>query len=290
MNLALGMISRVNRAVRRRVASVAKRVADIGRTRACNVRGRVILLDVESEIEEFRANSYETKEPETLEWIERYFRRGDVMYDVGANIGLYALFAAKHLAGECRVFAFEPEALNYAKLSKNIHLNGLSGVVLPCCIVITDQLCFDTFNLHPENFEKIVAGKKLAAGSSMHSFGGVEDFTGSEFQPFHVQGAVGVPLDYLWQSWGMDFPNHLKIDVDGLEDKVITGGAQTLQDQRLKSILIEVSGKLGDADPILQRIIQAGFTRVTDFSEHSSKMLKDTPYEDCVNSVFVRGV
>jgi hypothetical protein len=51
-----------------------------------------------------------------------------------------------------------------------------------------------------------------------------------------------------------------------------------------------VSGKLGDADPILQRIIQAGFTRVTDFSEHSSKMLKDTPYEDCVNSVFVRGV
>jgi hypothetical protein len=99
-----------------------------------------------------------------------------------------------------------------------------------------------------------------------------------------------VPLDYLWQSWGMDFPNHLKIDVDGLEDKVITGGAQTLQDQRLKSILIEVSGKLGDADPILQRIIQAGFTRVTDFSEHSSKMLKDTPNEDCVNSVFVRGV
>ncbi len=67
MNLALGMISRVNRAVRRRVASVAKRVADIGRTRACNVRGRVILLDVESEIEEFRANTYETKEPETLE-------------------------------------------------------------------------------------------------------------------------------------------------------------------------------------------------------------------------------
>jgi hypothetical protein len=55
----------------------------------------------------------------------------------------------------------------------------------------------------------------------------------------------------------MDFPNHLKIDVDGLEDNVITGGAQTLQAQRLKSILIEVSGKLGDADPSWHRIIQS---------------------------------
>ncbi len=267
---------------------MAKRVADKGTVRACNVRGRVILLDVESEIEEFRANTYETKEPETLEWIERYFRRGDVMYDIGANIGLYSLFAAKHLVGRCKVFAFEPEALNYAKLSKNIHLNGLSGVVLPCCVAMTDRLCFDTFNLHPDNFETIVAGQELAAGSAMHSFGVAEDFSGSEFPPFHVQGTVGAPLDDLWQSWGMDFPNHLKIDVDGLEDKIIAGAARTLQDNRLRSVLIEVSGKLGDEHPIFQQIIQAGFTRVTNFAAHSSDLLKGTLYEDCVNSVFVR--
>jgi FkbM family methyltransferase len=249
----------------------------------------VILLDVESAIEDYRANTYEIKEPETLEWIERFFQPSDVMYDVGANVGLYSLFAAKHL-GDGKVFAFEPEALNYAKLSKNIYLNGLSGVVLPCCFAITDRLGFDTFNLNPETFDTFVTGKELVAGSALHSFGDTEDFRGKEFRPLHVQGMLGVPIDELWQSWGMDFPNHLKVDVDGLEDKIITGAAQTLYDQRLKSILIEVSGELGDADPVLRRIIQAGFTRVTEVGAHSSEMLKGTQYEDCVNSVFIRGV
>jgi FkbM family methyltransferase len=290
MNVAQVMISRINCAVRRRVTSVAKRVTNMGRIRACNVRGQVIFLDVESEIEEFRANTYETKEPETLEWIERYFRPGDVMYDVGANIGLYSLFAAGHLGGRGKVFAFEPEALNYAKLSKNIHLNGLSGAVLPCCFALTDRLCFDTFNLHPDNFETIGAGQDLSAGSAMHRFGVAVDFSGKGFRPFHVQGTLGAPLDELWRTWGMEFPNHLKIDVDGLEDKVIGGAARTLQDNRLRSILIEVSGKLGDEDPIFRQIIQAGFTRVTDFAAHSGDLLKGTLYEDSVNSVFVRGV
>ena len=194
---------------------MAQHVFNKGRVRACNVRGHVILLDVDSAIEDYRANTYETKEPETLEWIERFFQLGDVMYDVGANLGLYSLFAAKHL-GDGKVFAFESEALNYAKLSKNIHLNGLSGVVMPCCFAITDRLCFDTFNLHPDNFDTLVPGRQLVAGFAIHSFGGAEDFRGKGFRPFHVQGMLGVPIDELWQSWGMDFPNHLKVDVDGL--------------------------------------------------------------------------
>ena len=259
------------------------------RVRACDVRGHVILLDVESAIEDYRANTYEIKEPETLEWIEKFLQPGDVMYDVGANVGLYSLFAAKHL-GDGKVFAFEPEALNYAKLSKNIYLNGLSGVVLPCCFAITDRLGFDTFNLNPETFDTFVTGKELVAGSALHSFGDAEDFRGEEFRPLHTQGMLGVPIDDLWQSWGMDFPNHLKVDVDGIEEKVITGAAQTLYDQRLKSILIEVSGELGDADPVLRRIIQAGFTRVTEFNAHSSEILqgKHDKYGNCVNSLFVR--
>ena len=284
------MISRIKRVVIRQVMRLVHYVSNKGRVRACNVRGHVILLDVESPIEDYRANTYEIKEPETLDWIERYFGQGDVMYDVGANIGLYSLFAAKHLSGNCKIFAFEPEALNYAKLSKNIYLNGLSGVVLPCCFAITDRLCFDTFNINPETFDTFVTGKELVAGSALHSFGDVEDFRGEEFRPLHTQGMLGVPIDDLWQIWGMDFPNHLKVDVDGIEEKVITGAAQTLYDQRLKSILIEVSGELGDADPVLQRIIQAGFTRVTEVDVRSSEMLKGTQYEDCVNSVFIRGV
>ena len=136
--------------------------------------------------------------------------------------------------------------------------------------------------------QSLINPKRLGGQWANRGFlGNLPHFTG---RSRYVQGTVGAPLDDLWQSWGMDFPNHLKIDVDGLEDKIIAGAARTLQDNRLRSVLIEVSGKLGDEDPIFQQIIQAGFTRVTDFAAHSGDLLKGTLYEDSVNSVFVRGV
>jgi len=209
------------------------------------------------------------------------------VYDVGANIGLYAMFAAKRLEGRGKVYAFEPEALNHAKLSKNIHLNGLSGMVVPCCLALTDTLCFDTFNLHPNNFEEM-AGGQLVPGSALHSFGVENDYSGKSFRPFHRQGMVGAPLDYLWKEWRLEFPNHIKIDVDGLEEKIINGASKTLEDCRLKSMLIEISAKKGGADSIDRRLTHAGFTQLKDFTAHSREQLKGTPFEDSVNCIFVR--
>ena len=282
------MISRIKGMVGRKIVNCLKHVVMRQQTYRCNVRGRLILLEVESEIEKFRARTYASKEPETLDWIERYFHPGDVMYDIGANIGLYSLFAAKRLRGQCKVYAFEPEALNYGKLSKNIYLNGLSGVVLPCCVAVTDKLGFDIFYLNPENFEKMANGRGLVSGSALHNFGSAEDYNGRSFQPFHRQGTVGVPLDHLWRGWGLDFPNHVKIDVDGLEEKIIAGAVQTLEDRRLKSVLVEISAAKGGKDPILQRLTETGFVQVTDFAAHSSELQKGTPYENSVNCVFIR--
>ncbi len=283
-----GQVRGVIRAINQRIIKRFKHVIARQRIHKCDVMGHTILLHVESEIEEFRADTYATKEPETLEWIERFFAPGDVMYDVGANIGLYAIFAAKSLDGQCKVYAFEPEALNYAKLNRNIHLNHLSGVVLPCCLALTDSLCFDTFSLNPDNFEKMVDGQELVAGSSLHSFGDVRDYSGRVFRPIHVQGAVGVSIDYLWRVWGLDFPNHIKIDVDGLEDKIIAGATQTLDDRRLRSVLVEISSVMDDIDPISLRLTQAGFVPFTDFPAHSSEQLVGTPFEGCANIVFIR--
>jgi FkbM family methyltransferase len=282
------MISTARRAVNRKSIDVLRHLRLNRRhITKCKVHDYTIALDVESEIERFRARTYATKEPETLEWIDRYFQAGDVMYDVGANIGLYSLYAAKRLRGECKVFAFEPEALNHAKLSKNVFLNGLSGIVLPCCVAVTDRLCFDTFNLHPRNFESMSHGQ-LVSGSALHSFGAPEDYNGHAFQPFHQQGAVGVSVDDLWQAWNVDFPNHIKIDVDGLEEKIIAGAEQTLQDRRLRSVLVEISASKAGKDPILRRLNEAGFTQITDFARHSMELLQGTAYEDSINSVFIR--
>jgi len=281
------MIRRIKRAVQRRAAECLAYIDRKKKLDVCHVRGHKINLWVESAIEKFRAKTYGTKEPETLDWIERYIRPGDVVYDVGANIGLYSIFVAKHLQGCGKVYAFEPEALNHAKLSQNIHLNELSGTVVPCCLALTDRLCFDTFYLHPQNFEEMTGGQ-LVPGSALHSFGMKNDFSGKSFRSFHVQGTIGVPLDYLWSMWGLEFPNHIKIDVDGLEEKIINGATKTLVDRRLQSVLVEISVKEGRSASIGQRLIQAGFIQIRDFAAHSSEQLQGTPFESCVNSVFVR--
>ena len=284
------MFARVVRIFKRTVTNIAKRVIKVSKVYSCNVRNHVILIDVDSDIEQYRANTYVSKEPETLDWIERYFCQGDVMYDVGANIGLYSLFAAKHLSGNCKIFAFEPEALNYAKLNVNIYLNKLTGNIVPCCLALTDKVHFDNFYLHPDNFEEVISDRYLTAGSALHSFGVAEDYRNEAFHPFHVQGMIGVPLDYLWKVWGLDFPNHIKIDVDGLEEKIISGGLQTLSDGRLKSVLVEVSSEDIEHSPIVQKLVGEGFEQVKDFKLHSSTSLKGTNFENSVNTIFIRGL
>ena len=57
----------------------------------------------------FRAKTFESKEPETLKWIES-FEPKDTFLDIGANIGIYS-FAAKL---NHKVISIEPDALNYA--------------------------------------------------------------------------------------------------------------------------------------------------------------------------------
>ena len=76
------------------------------------------------------------------------------------------------------------------------------------------------------------------SGSDLHSFGIAENCSARPFQPFHKQGTVGLSLGCRCQVLGLDFPNHVKIDVDGLEEKIVVDAAQTLEDRRFKSVLV----------------------------------------------------
>jgi FkbM family methyltransferase len=191
------------------------------------VRDVRIALGVSSIIELYRAHTYEDKEPETLTWIERNMAPGDVLYDIGANIGLYSLYAA---ARGVRVYAFEPESLNFARLNRNIIRNSLSERVLAYCVGISDITGFDRLSLN-----------SVEAGAALHQIGGdAGEAVEPARAPAHVQGAVTVTVDELHSRFGLPFPTHVKIDVDGLEARVVTGAFETLGDARLKSLLIEI--------------------------------------------------
>ena len=220
----------------------------MGIVKTCRIGEEIVLLDLDSEIEKqgkrnhelWRANSFATKEPDTIAWIQEFFEPGDIIYDVGANIGQYSLYAAKLLKSETTVFAFEPEALNYAKLNRNIVLNDLAGTVVPFCLGISDSTGIDRFY-----------SKCFAPGAALHSIGRPVTQGEAAFEPQNEQGVMAVSIDDLIDRFGLPCPQHIKVDVDGIEKRIVAGMAGTLAKDSLHSVLIEVY-MFRDAAPRIQ--------------------------------------
>ncbi|MFA5906254.1 MAG: FkbM family methyltransferase, partial [Desulfobacula sp.] len=85
----------------------------------------------------WRAETFSTKEPETLKWVDS-IKEGSVFWDVGANIGLYSVYAAKRR--HCSVWAFEPSVFNIELLARNLYINGLSEQVCILPFALSDIL------------------------------------------------------------------------------------------------------------------------------------------------------
>ena len=82
------------------------------------LKNNVIFLYEVNNVTKYRNDTFFTKEPETLEWIDK-FTKNSVFWDVGANVGLYSIYAAK--TRDCNVTAIEPSVFNLELLAKNIY-------------------------------------------------------------------------------------------------------------------------------------------------------------------------
>lgn len=225
-----------------------------------------------NEITWWRADTLLTKEPETIEWIDS-FKPGDVYWDVGGNIGVYALYAAKQPG--VRVMAFEPSPLNYFALCRNIEINQVSDNLSALCLAFNDQEQLEFLNM--SSFE---------IGSAMASFGTATDYRGQEFRPVYRQAMIGISIDEFIARFAPPFPNHLKIDVDGIEGKIVCGASITLADKRLKSVSIELDdSRPGEIALVNRNMALAGLTLA--HKKHSA-MFENTQFSTSDNYLFVR--
>jgi FkbM family methyltransferase len=179
-----------------------------------------------SELLLWRIESILTKEPETIDWINS-FDKDSVFWDIGANIGLFSIYAAKK--ANCKTLSFEPSAFNYNILNRNIELNHLDEKILAICFALSDNTSLSSFYL--SNTED---------GSACHGFEEAKDQDGNNFNPEFNQGMLGMSIDKFIETFNPPFPQHIKIDVDGIEDKIVYGAKKTFADPRLKSVLIEL--------------------------------------------------
>jgi FkbM family methyltransferase len=268
-----------NRAVRGFLEGVRKRSAPknardylkkLGRIRTITRNGHTLSLVCPNRVVSWRARTFLTKEPETLEWIDT-FRSGDVLFDIGANIGLYTIYAAKR---SVEVMAFEPESQNYALINQNIFLNGVADRVKCLSVALSDRDGVDYIYL-----------SRFRAGESLHNFGAAEDWQHRPFTPSFQQGSLSFSLDSFLAFQPAPFPSHIKIDVDGIEAKVVRGAARTLRDGRLRSLLIEFDGASAEDVAAIAEIEKAGFRLL---HKKRSALFNVDKFPELYNYVFVR--
>lgn len=207
-----------------------------------------------------------TREPETLAWIDS-FETPCRFWDVGANIGTYALYAA--LRPEIAVLAFEPAPASYAALSRNIEANGRDGRIAAYCIALSDRTRLGTLNMSATN-----------AGNSFNSFESGEDCFGRPLAVRFRQAMLGYSIDDFRRQFALPAPHYLKIDVDGVEAEILIGAAQTLADPELRSVLIELEHeKTARNARIVAPLDRAGFVLRHRGPNHAGS----------ANAIFVRG-
>jgi len=234
------------------VSVLPDRIRVIVSERAPSVRPLVysktrVLLHVDSWIELKVRLKSATREPDTVRWIETHFRDGDVFYDIGANVGAYSLITAKLYGGRVRVCAFEPSALNFAQLVRNLALNECGDTVTPLPIALAESTQPLVFNY-----------RNVTRGAALHSLGDAAGEHGEAFVPALRQHLLAYSLDALVPHYHLPDPNHIKIDVDGSEERILTGATATLSRQGLKSVLIEASGDTASNERLRVLLVAAG--------------------------------
>jgi FkbM family methyltransferase len=226
-----------------------------------------LVVDAESELP--RLNSCR-KEPETVAWIERFVRPGDVVFDIGANVGAYSLVVERATGGQCTVYAFEPSFSTYAQLSRNVALNGAQGRVIPVLVALSDVNGLVTFNY-----------SSLDPGAALHALGDSIDNKGKPFHPALTQPVLSYRMDDFVAQFTHAVPNHVKLDVDGIEFKVLEGGRRTLADPALRTVLVEVELGRPELDAIQRLLAEHGFV------EHA-RHPHGTGTDSAANLIFVR--
>ncbi len=189
----------------------------------------------------YRAKTFSSKEPETLNWIDS-FEDGSIFYDIGANVGLYSIYAAK--SKNCNVYCFEPSVFNLELLVNNTQLNDVSDNTNIIPIALNNKNSIQRFNL-----------SNLDNAAALSNFGNSFDQYGNEMMIKGFYNTVGMRLDDFINIYKIKKPDHIKIDVDGIEHLILQGMGDILVDT--KSILIELTSSFKDQYETSQHFLKS---------------------------------
>jgi FkbM family methyltransferase len=207
------------------------------------------LLDTSSEIPKFRAETFWTKEPETIHWINRNLSESTdigLLIDVGANIGIYSLYAAT-VSKSISVFSIEPVPDTFRELNANIELNMKMNQISTFMVALSFESGSGTL--------KNVDPRLGSSGAQIQLVDMGDDASTKVLSGDRL-------LKDAWEKRDHDKKVMIKIDTDGNELDVLNGFIEAFKDGSIVTVLVETH-------PTNRNEIEAFFSRL-DFREDES--------------------
>jgi FkbM family methyltransferase len=141
------------------------------------------------------------EENKLCEWIDT-FKKGDIFCDVGSNVGMFTVYAAKR---NIITYSFEPHPANLDKLYYNVFLNQVNKNVIVLPFALSNKSKIETFIF-----------RDMTAGCAKN-FLGSKSTTAINFK------YLSTSMDNLFMKYKIKYPNKIKIDVDGNELDILNG-------------------------------------------------------------------
>jgi FkbM family methyltransferase len=199
------------------------------------------------------AGAFQDERP-ILEHVLRTLEGGGTFYDIGSNVGLYSILAAKALGDRGTVIAFEPHGEACAHLRSNVELNGLTNM----------RVYQNALGRIPAR-AKLYHGRGNADSSLVAPRGDVD--LGYEV----VEVVRG---DDFVLSQALPLPRAVKIDVEGYEHEVIQGLRSTLASVECELVCCEIHPgllpPLVTPQAVLDGLLSLGFRQI------ATRVRKDT--------------
>ena len=233
---------------------------------------------IPNQLSEWRVDTYFIKEPETLEWIDSFQEKENLIFwDIGANIGLYSIYnSLKH--PKSTTIAFEPSSSNLRVLTRNISINNLEKNIKIVPIPLTNK----------ENIFQQMSEGHFLEGGALNTFGEKYNFEGKRFEPAMKYSLFGTTMNYFIENSILDIPDYIKIDVDGIEHLILEGGDKFLTNKKVKSLSIEINENFKEQyDKVLNLMNKYGFKLI--HKKHNDDMFSEqSKFNKIFNYIFVK--
>jgi FkbM family methyltransferase len=166
---------------------------------------------------------YEGFENSEIDFLNAFLSAGDCFIDIGANVGLFSLYASKKVGSAGSVISFEPSRITYDRLLENLELNGITNV-RPFKLGLSDR------------------DELLELNVSADGHDAWNTFVKSDENKFSSKEAVQVkPFDSFSEEYSINSGDIslIKLDVEGFEINVLKGALNLLSKENAPVFMVE---------------------------------------------------